>query len=122
MEEKFEKEFDTHFNLIQINYAKITALDENFTKELAIHSSLTGVKDKKISALYADNQVAGMKIIKLESTLVTAVDKYFIENNNKIKSFIESTEIIIKNIEDLKTNLSYAYARIIILEDKITEK
>jgi len=63
-----------------------------------------------------------MKIMQLESSHVTAIDKYFSENNNKIDSLIESLEIVNKNIKDLKTNLAYAYARIVILEAKDAEK
>lgn len=121
MREKFEKELDLHVNLIEINDVKITALDEKFTKELAVQSNLIGVNDKKISTLGDEARLTGIKLMHLESTPAPVMDKYFLENDYKIGSFMESIEIINKNIKDLKTNLAYAYARIVILEDKTGE-
>jgi len=101
IEEKYEKEFALHVDLIEIIDGKITVLGGNFTKELAIHSNIIDANVEKIS------------------TLVPYVDKYFSENEYKIKSFIESIDSINKNIEDLKTDLTHAYTRIVILEDRI---
>lgn len=101
IEEKYEKELALHVDLIEIIDGKITVLGGNFTKELAIHSNIIDTNVEKISAL------------------VPYIDKYFSENENKIKSFIESIDSINKNIEDLKTDLTHAYTRIVILEDRI---
>lgn len=101
IEEKHEKELALHVDLIEIIDGKITVLGGNFTKELAIHSNIIDANMEKIS------------------TLVPYVDKYFSENEYKIKSFIESIDSINKNIEDLKTDLTHAYTRIVILEERI---
>jgi uncharacterized protein YaaN involved in tellurite resistance len=119
MDEKYEKELASHVNLIEINAVKITALDDEFTKKLTMNSNLSEANEKKMSTLDGETRVIEMKIMHLESTLVPAVDKYFSESNNKIESLIGSVEILNKNIKDLKTNLAYAYARIVILEDRI---
>ncbi|KAL4149378.1 hypothetical protein QTP88_003339 [Uroleucon formosanum] len=119
MEEKFENELVTHVNLIEINDAKITALSGEFTKELAIISDITVSDGKKISTLSDENQVNKMKIMHLESTLLASIDKYFSENNNRIESLIESVDIASKNMQDLKTNLTRAYTRIIIFEGRL---
>ncbi len=101
IEEKYEKELALHVDLIEIIDGKITVLGGNFTKELAKHSNIIDANEEKISKL------------------VPYVDKYFSENEYKIKSFIESIDSINKNIEDLKTDLTHAYTRIVILEDRI---
>jgi len=122
MEEKFEKELDSHVNLIEINAAKITALYDEFKNKLDSHDNLIAENVKKISALDNQARVVEMKIMRLESTLVPEVEKYFSENNNKHESLIESVQVINKNIKDLKTNLTYTHARIVILEDRAAEK
>jgi len=98
---------------------KITTLGEKFTKELAILSNISVANEKKISTLGDGARVIEMKIMQTESTLVPMVDKYFSNTNNKIESLTGSIEIANKNNKDLKTNLALAYARIVILEDRI---
>jgi hypothetical protein len=51
IEEKYEKEFALHVDLIEIIDGKITVLGGNFTKELAIHSNIIDTNVEKISAL-----------------------------------------------------------------------
>ena len=119
MGEKYEKELALHVDLIEINDAKITTFGEQFTKELAVHSNISAANEKKISTLGDGARVIEMKIMRIESTLVPTVDKYFSDTNNKIESLIESIEIVNKNNKDLKTNLANAYSRIVILEDRI---
>jgi len=121
MDEKFNVEMDSHVNLIKINHAKIDTLDEKCTKELGLHNNLFEINDKNISALNDGVQVLEIKIKQFE-TFVSTVDKYFLENNNKTDSYIESIEAINKNIKDLKVTLALALARIIILEDKLVDK
>jgi mannose-6-phosphate isomerase class I len=101
MEEKFEKELALHVDLIEIIDGKMTVVGGNFTKELSIHSNIIDANEKKIS------------------TLVQSLDKYFSENDNKIETLIETVEIANNNVMDLKTNLTHANERIVILEDKI---
>lgn len=119
MKERFEKELASHVNLIEINLVKIDTLGEKFANELAIHSNRSDVNEEKISMLGEQTQAIEMKIIHLKSTLVPSADKYFSENNNKIESLIKSFEIVSKNINDLKTDLVDARARIVILEDRV---
>jgi len=119
MEERFEKELASHVNLIEINFAKIDTLGEKFANELAIHSNISDVNEKKISTLGERTQVIEMKIIHLNSTLAPLADTYFSENNNKVESLIKSVEIVSKNINNLKTDLKDALARITILEDRV---
>jgi len=122
MREKFAKELDSYVNLIEINYSKIVKLDEKFANELSLHTNLITVNGKKISSL--DDRVLAneMQIIRLGTIgSVQANDKYFLENNNKIESCIESIDDVNRYIKDLKVSLAHAYAKIIILEDRFAE-
>ena len=122
MKEKFAEQLDSHVNLIGINYSKIVKLDEKFTNELGLHTNLITANDEKISS-FNDRVLANeMQIIRLGTIgSVQVTDKYFLENNNKIESCIESIEDVNKYIKDLKVSLAHAYARIIILEDRFAE-